>query len=156
MSRLGKTNKVQDPLTIQDAYLDYIKEFNEFSPYHLEYAEYVEITTLFLKHLADEMILKSSTVTLPFRLGDMSVVKRKPAYKSLRNMVIDWVTTRALHKHVYQFNDHSNGFIYGFNWNRGKCNVPYKTQYVFKPTRTNKRLVAKLVKDRTNDYFEKS
>jgi hypothetical protein len=149
-------NKVQDPYTLQDMYIQYIKEFDESSPYHITYIEYRDITTLFLKYLADQMILKSATVTLPFRLGDMSVVKRKPAYKSLRNMVIDWVTTRALHKHVYQFNSHSNGFLYQFYWDRGKCNVPYKIQYVFKPTRQNKRLVAKLVKDRTNDYFERT
>ena len=149
-------NKIQEPYTLADMYGDYIKEFEESSLYYMTYAEYIEITTLFLKHLADEMILRSATVTLPFRLGDMSVVKRKPAYKSLRNMVIDWVTTKALHRRVYQFNDHSNGFVYKFDWNRGKCTVPYKINYVFSATRANKRLVAKLVKERTNDYFERS
>ena len=148
-------NKVQNPYTLQDMYVEYIKEFDESSPYYLTYLEYRDITTLFLKHLSDQMILRSATVTLPFRLGDMAVVKNKPKYKSLKKMVIDWVRSKALHQHVYQFNDHSNGFLYRFYWERGKCNIPYKIQYVFNATRMNKRLVAKLVIERTNDYFER-
>jgi hypothetical protein len=148
-------NKVQEPWTIQDMYIQYIKEFEDSSPYYMEYSEYRDITTLYFKYLADQLVLKSATVTLPFRLGDLAVVKRKPVYKSLRKMVIDWMTTKALHKYVYQFNDHSNGFLYHFYWERGKCTVPNKINYIFKPTRQNKRMVAKLVKDITNDYFER-
>jgi hypothetical protein len=45
MGRLGKGNRIQDPATIQDMYLDYIKEFEEESPYYITYLEYRDITT---------------------------------------------------------------------------------------------------------------
>ena len=36
------------------------------------------------------------TVTLPFRLGKLSVIKHKPSYKSIRNMAMDWEATRKI------------------------------------------------------------
>lgn len=101
------------------------------------------------------MVHKSLTVTLPFRLGELSVVKHKPVYKSLRNMAIDWETSRSLNKQIKQFNSHSNGFSYKFQWDRKKCILDNKTAYMFKPARVNKREVARLVKGKINDYFER-
>ena len=149
-------NKIQNPYTIQDTYKEYIKKYPQGSIYYLEYKEYVIITTMYLKHLANQLVRKSSTVTLPFRLGEISVVKHKPAYKSLRNMVIDWDRSKELNKQVRQFNDHSNGFVYRFYWDRRKCFIENKTVYIFQPARVNKREVARLVKTRENDYFERS
>lgn len=149
-------NKVQNPYTIQDMYLRYVEEYPEGSLYYLTYLEYRDITTMFFKSLADKIVYKSLTVKLPFRLGELSVVKHKPIYKSLKNMVIDWSKSRDLSKQVRQFNDHSNGFVYRFHWDRRYCILDNKTVYIFQPTRVNKREVARLVKSRENDYFEKS
>lgn len=149
-------NKIQNPYTLQDMYVEYVKKYPEGSLYYLTYLEYRDITTEFLKHLVYKLVYKSLTVTLPFRLGELSVVKHKPTYKSLRNMVIDWDRSKELNKQVRQFNDHSNGFVYRFHWDRRKCILDNKTTYIFKPARVNKREVARLVKTRENDYFERS
>jgi len=152
--RLGRKNVVQDPYTIQDSYLDYVTQYPEGSINYLTYAEYRDITTMFFKHLVDRIVYKSLTVTLPFRLGEITVEKHKPAYKSLRNMVIDWDRSKELSKQVRQFNEHSNGYIYKFHWDRRKCITPHHASYVFKPSRSIKREVARLVKTKENDYFE--
>jgi hypothetical protein len=153
--RKGRANKVQDPYTIQDSYKDYLLKYPEDSVYFLTYAEYRDITTAYLKHVQHRLVQKSLTVTLPFRLGEISVVKHKPAYKSLRNMVIDWDRSKELKQQVRQFNDHSNGFVYRFHWDRSRNQVANKTVYIFNATRTNKREVARLVKTKQNDYFER-
>ena len=152
--RLGKKNKIQDPYTIQDTYKEYVELYPEGSINYLTYAEYRDITTMFFKYMADRIVYKSLTVTLPFRLGEISVEKHKPAYKSLRKMVMDWDRSRELNKQVRQFNEHSNGYIYKFLWNRHKCITPHHQSYAFKPARSLKREVARLVKTKENDYFE--
>ena len=149
-------NKYQDPYTLPDMYKEYLAEYPEGSIYYLSYHDYRDITTLFFKHLASQMVNKSLTVTLPFRLGELSVGKHKPVYKSLRNMAIDWDRSKELNKQVRQFNSHSNGFTYKFYWDRQKCTVPNKTAYLFNAARVNKREVARLIKTRENDYFERN
>lgn len=148
-------NKIKNPYTLQDMYPEYVSMYPEGSIYYLTYGEYRDITTMFLKHLAHQLVYKSLTVTLPFRLGEISVVKHKPAYKSLRNMVIDWDRSKELNKQVRQFNDHSNGYMYKFYWDRKKNILDNKTVYIFCPARVNKREVAKLVKTKQNDYYER-
>ena len=147
-------NKIQNPYTLQDMYKAYLEEYPEGSVYYLEYADYRDITTMYLKHIAHQVVHKSLTVTLPFRLGEISVEKHMPTYKSLRNMAIDWDRSKELSKQVRQFNEHSNGYSYRFHWDRKKCILDNKTTYIFKPARVNKREVARLVKSKENDYFE--
>jgi hypothetical protein len=148
-------NKIQTPYTLQDMYPHYVSMYPEGSIYYLTYRQYRDITTMFLKHLAHQVVHKSLTVTLPFRLGEISVVKHKPAYKSLRNMAIDWDRSKELNKQVRQFNEHSNGYSYRFYWDRSKNILENKTVYIFQPARVNKREVARLLKSKLNDYYER-
>lgn len=155
-NRTGTRNKVQNPYTIQDSYADYLLQYPEGSGYYLAYNEYRDITTAFFKHIADELVYKSVTIALPFRLGKLTVVKSKPTYKSIKNMTMDWFKSKELNKQVREFNEHSNGYVYRFYWDRKSCILDNKTIYSFKPARANKRLVAKLVKTKQNDYFERT
>lgn len=151
------TNKVtHNAYTIPDFYKDYLEKYPEGHLYYLTYNEYRDITTAFLKHLSNQIIHKSMTVTLPFRLGKLSVIKRKPVYKSIRNMTIDWQASRAAGKQIRLFNEHSNNNRYKFWWDRRLCCVFNKTSYKFYPVRSIKREVARLVKSKENDYFERT
>jgi hypothetical protein len=144
----------RDSYTIQDTYKAYLDKYPEDSVYYLTYNEYKVITTSYFKHLADKLVRKSMTVTLPFRLGDVSVDKHKPVYKALKKMVIDWDRSKELNTQVRQFNTHTNGFIYRFHWDRKKIVLDNKTSYIFSASRANKREVARLIKTKQNDYFE--
>lgn len=147
---------IQDAYTIPDFYKDYLSKYPEGHLYYLTYDEYRDITTTFLKHLSNQIVHKSMTVTLPFRLGKLSVIKHKPVYKSIRNMTIDWQASRAAGKQIRLFNEHSNTNRYKFWWDRRLTCVTNKTSYAFKPVRSIKREVARLVKSKENDYFERS
>lgn len=154
-NRTGSHNRVQNPYTIQDSYKDYLEQYPEGTDYYITYNEYRDITTMFFKHIADELVLKSVTFRLPFRLGNITVVKHKPSYKSIKNMTMDWFKSKELNRQVREFNEHSNGYVYRFHWDRKTCILDNKTIYRFQPSRVNKRLVAKLVKTKQNDYFER-
>lgn len=147
-------NKIQDPYTIQDSYKAYLLANPEGSHFYLPYSEYKDITTMFFKHLMEQVVHKSLTIHLPFSLGYISVVKHRPVYKSIKNMVIDWDKSKAQNTHVREFNQHSNGCVYKFKWDRRFCFTVNKTVYAFTPSRANKREVARLIKNRLNDYYE--
>lgn len=148
-------DRVRDSYTLQDMYKEYVKEYPEGHIYYLDYTSYIDITTAFLKYLNEQIVYKSATVTLPFRLGRVSVAKYKPHYKSVKNMTINWTKSKELDKHVVNFNEHSNGYLYRFWWDRTSCQVEFKTMYRFIPVRSMKRTVAKLIKNKENDYFER-
>jgi hypothetical protein len=46
---------------------------------------------------------------------------------------------------IYCFNEHSNGVRYKFIWQQDKILVN-KSVFIFKPSRTNKRNISKLIK----------
>jgi len=152
-TKRGK-NKLQNCLTIQDMYVEYISHFDESHPYHITYSDYSQIVSDYLKYVSDLIVVKSMTFKLPFRLGTLSVYKHKPIFKSVNRMAIDWPETNRLGKAVYNFNEHSNGYSYRFRWDRNGSLDKNMSLYSFKPSRNNARLVASLVKERKNDYFE--
>ena len=141
--------------TVPDFYLDYLNKYPEDSIYYLTYDQYRDITTLYLKHIASQVVQKSMTITLPFRLGKLSVIKIKPIYKSLHNMSMDWEASKLAGKQIRLFNEHSNGNRYRFWWDRRTTYVSNKTNYTFKPVRSMKREVARLIISKENDYFQR-
>lgn len=146
--------KLQNALTMPDFYEEYISHFDESHPYHIPYSEYAAIVSEYLKYVSEVIVVKSMTFKLPFRLGTLSVYKHKPVYHSTRRMPIDWQATKKLGKAVYNFNEHSNSYSYSFKWDRNGAVDKHMILYAFKPSRSNARQVARLVKTRENDYFE--
>lgn len=153
LSKRGK-GKFRGALTMPDFYKEYISHFDEEHPYHIPYSEYSEIVSDYLKHVSELTVTKSMTFKLPFRMGALSVYKHKPIFKSVNKMAINWPETNKLGKVVHNFNEHSNGYSYRFKWDRNGSIDKHMVLYAFKPSRSNARLVARLVKERQNDYFE--
>ena len=149
-------NRIQNPYTLQHMYKHYIEQFEKGSPYFISYSEYREIAVFFLKYLRDQVVEKSFETKLPFNLGHLSVVKTRAYYKNLKSMPMDWKASKETGKQVRLFNTHSSGYSYSFFWSKKYCTVKHKNNYIFKPTRSNSRRVAKLVKEKENDYFEKT
>jgi len=153
LNRRGK-NKIRNPYTLPDFYEEYVSHFDEGDQYHISYSEYSGIVSDYLKYISELVVIKSMTFKLPFRMGSISVYKHKPVFQSVNNMSIDWKKTRELGKAVYNFNEHSNGFRYRFRWDRNGSLDKHLVLYAFRPSRQNARMVASLVKERKNDYFE--
>jgi hypothetical protein len=146
--------KLRNALTLPDMYEEYISHFDESHPYHIPYSEYSKIVSDYMKYVSELIVVKSLTFKLPFRLGTLSIYKHKPIFSSVRKMAIDWPKTNKTGKAVYNFNEHSNGYSYRFKWDRNGSVDKHMVLYSFKPSRQNARLVATLVKERKNDYFE--
>lgn len=126
--------------------------------------------------LVSEMIINEAyDFRLGGRLGYLSVKKLKPKLtlktdgsldvkKSI--LKVDWYKTRELWKSnpdalknkkvIYYENKHTEGYTYGWRWDKKPSKVKNKNVYSFKATRDNSRAINIALKNNKNiDYFEK-
>jgi hypothetical protein len=145
-------NTIQKPYCLGDMYKDYIKDKPEGSPYYVTYKEYVDYCSMFYQMISKAIVDDGYRFKLPWSMGEVFVVKRKTKYGS--KQPIDWELTLKDGARRYNFNKHTSGFSYSFFWTR-----PYKikNKYMYRLvlTRTNKRYLAKAIKQNKKDYFEK-
>ena len=131
------TNEIVDSKT----YIDYANEFNKF--------------------LA-EKVIEGYEITLPARLGTLSIIGKKQKIKVDENGKIfglapDWVKTKELwdnnpkakeeKKLLYHTNNHTDNTIYKFLWSKNRILITNKILYSLRMTRDNKRKVHSLVKN---------
>lgn len=134
-------------LTIRDFYKQYLKDNPKGSDFYVDYKLYRDCWESYTGKTI-EYILEGGDCVLPYRLGIISIVKRKI---NLNNLQVDWKATRELGQRVFHLNEHSRGYRYSIRWNKFRCIVPNKTAYRFLPTRTFSRLLAKYIKS-NHDY----
>lgn len=145
-------NAVQDPYTFVDMYKSYISNIPKTSPYYVTYAEYVDICSMFYKAISKAIIDEGIKFKLPYALGEVFIIKKKT--KLNNKMPIDWKSSVKFGKKIFNLNEHTGGFGYTFFWTK-----PYrvKNKFVYRLvfTRTNKRYLAKAIKENKKDYFER-
>lgn len=149
-------NKIQNPYTIQDVYINYLSNCDN-DLYKLKYNIYKNILCDYYKGMIDYLFETSLPYKLPYNLGEFQIIKKR-TYASSQNgrfTSIDWSKTNKVGKTVYHLNDHSNGYKYLFTWNKRQCRSKAIRKYRFIPTRANKRKLAYYIKNKIKDYFEK-
>jgi hypothetical protein len=146
-------NRIQNPYCLPDMYKDYIKDIPEDSPYYVSLKDYIAINSLFWKEISHNIVDEGRIFHMPFMLGDTYVEKIKLDYNN--RLPIDWQLTTRTGKVIYNLNEHSQGYKYELKWNKKVC--IFNNNYLFKLvyTRANKRLLAKNIKTKKSDYFEK-
>lgn len=100
--------------------------------------------------LIAELIVTEGQVKMFGRLGVMMIRRVKP--KGNPYITIDYTTWNRDGIKAYQFNDHSDGYIARILWNRKKCVLHDKHMWQFKPVRSFKRNVAKVMKNHLYEY----
>jgi hypothetical protein len=146
-------NKVRNPYTLQDMYKEYIKDKEEGSPYHIEYKSFVLICTEFYKGISKH-ILNGGIYFMPHRLGNISVIKKRPKKMTKFSLSPDWSNTQKFGKLIPHTNDHSDYYKFRFHWSKTDCYVSNKGKYRMVFTRENKRELAKKIKSGDYEYFE--
>jgi len=146
-------NKAVNPYTLKDIYKDYIKDKEENSPYNISYNTFVSLCTEFYKGIA-EHLLDGGIYFMPYRMGNVSVIKKKPKKMDKFSLSPDWKNTVDYNKLVLHTNDHSNYYKFRFHWSKTDCYVKNKSKYRLVFTRANKRELAQRVKSGNYEYFE--
>lgn len=146
-------NKVQNLHGLQDMY-EYYKQEVEFNKaYLVEYDIYSSIIKEFYKRLMED-ILMGYEYHLPYRFGYITIIKRQVNIHSLTRFGIDWVESVKNKKVIYHLNNHSKNYIYRFKWQKENSLIPNLYYYKFVASRTNKRELAQIIKNRKCDFFE--
>lgn len=148
-----KTN-IKKPLNnISKSYDTYLK--NSDNP--VEKKLYNIIAQRYMKFLLDK-VLEGVEVTLPAKMGTLSVIGRKQILKldekgEVKGLAPDWVGTKKLweeneearknKKILYHLNNRTNGYRYRFFWGKSKILVENKNFYSLRLTRENKRRLSR-------------
>lgn len=109
-----------------------------------------------------EKVLDGKEVTLPSRMGTLSILGKKQIVKfdeegKIKGLAPDWVKTKQLwesnpeakkaKKLLYHTNSHTDNVRYKFLWSKKNVLVENKTLYSLRLTRTNKRAVHQKILD---------
>jgi hypothetical protein len=149
-------NKLGETKTLREAHKEYANEVPEGTFFDVEYKVYRQACEMFNKMIVDKILLKAEEFVVPYRLGTIRIKKKKMSFKEKSKLKVDWKTTKEVGKVVYHMNDHTDNYRYGWKWDKTNAIVKNKKYYSFEATRSNKRRLASLLKDRFSgvDYFE--
>jgi hypothetical protein len=149
-------NKIQNPYTFKDMYQAYLKKYSVTpdSPYYVSYVDYTVICSEYYKEISKYVIEDGGIFKMPFNLGVLRVCKKKPKKLDWQHMTPDWILTEKYDKTIYHLNEHSDGYKYQFLWSKKQSRFQYNSYYQLQMTRSNKRTLARIIKNKLCDFFE--
>ena len=154
MNEHNKSASRTKSYTIASFYNDYLDNIERDTVYDIDYTKYRAIVTDYFKYLQQRLIEEGKMIKLPYRMGNVQVVKSRPKHLDKRSLRIDYQATKQENKLVLLLNEHSDFFKYRYWWNKVDMMVPNKSQYQLVATRANKRRLAQIIKNKELDYQE--
>lgn len=154
MIELNKAADKTKSYTIASFFNHYIQGIEADTVYDVPYSMYRQIVTEYFQYLRDQILEESKEVKLPYRLGSVQIVKKRPKHLDGRSLRIDYQATKELNKLIFLTNEHSDYFKYRVHWCKHDVIVPNKGKYQLVMTRANKRHLAQLIKNKIHDYQE--
>lgn len=154
MNQPNKTADKTKSYTIASFYNDYLNGIESDTVYDISYNRYRQIITDYFKHLQGKLIEEGKMIKLPYRMGNVQIVKSRPKHLDKRSLRIDYQATKQENKLILLLNEHSDFFKYRYWWNKIDMLVPNKAKYQLVATRANKRRLAQIIKNKELDYQE--
>lgn len=154
MNEPNKSAKNTKSYTIASFYNDYLNSIEPDTVYDIDYTKYRAIVTDYFKHLQHTLIEEGKMIKLPYRMGNVQIIKSRPKHLDKRSLRIDYNATKQYNKLILLDNAHSDGFKMRAWWNKVDMLVPNKSKYQLVMTRANKRNLAQCIKQRLCDYEE--
>ena len=150
----NKTANKTKSYTIASFYNDYLDNIERDTVYDINYTKYRAIVTDYFQYLRQRLIEEGKMIKLPYRMGNVQIIKSKPKHLDKRSLRIDYQATKQYNKLILLDNAHSDGFKYRCYYNKTDMMVPNKSKYQLVLTRANKRRIAQVIKNRELDYEE--
>jgi hypothetical protein len=166
LAKRGK-GKYKVDKSLRDAYALYLKKFDfpsQGSKYSgsnpadlaLDFDTYKKVVDACFDYTMQQILYKSKSVTLPYKLGELRIQKKKMDIGFLneqKNLKIDWGHYQKTGKIIKHLNEDRDNCRYRFYW-LCKKGPSGKSYYKFEPLRERKRELAKIIKTTNIDYFE--
>lgn len=140
---------------IRDSYKRYCNTTNN----PVDIKTYTLLTGDYNKFLIQK-VLENNEVTLPARMGTLSIVGRKQKVRygedgKIKGLAPDWVKTKKLWESnpearknkqlLYHLNSHTDNVRYKYLWSKLQVLAENKTLYALRLTRDNKRAVHNMI-----------
>ena len=129
------------------------KDFCEKHPkISLTYEEWCNIIYGFNESFRDYLLETGDKAKYPHGFGEFTIIKKKRKHKKILNnkeyinLPVDWVKTKQAGKRIYIMNYHTEGFFFGWKWEKRKAMVKNPHLWYFKPSRVTSRMLAHYVK----------
>jgi len=168
MSRLAKRGSVKFPADrgLKHIYKYYTKKFkgksnskfsSDYNSMVLNNKDVNIIARDILKYHTDRILNNSECAKLPYNLGEIRIQKKKiyfdVAVKDPKYLKTDWGHFQKTGEIIKHLNEHRNYHRYRFYWICKKGPIG-KGVYKFVSLRKNNRLLNKILKETSKDYFE--
>lgn len=169
MAKLGKRGKgkYKADKSLKDSYAFYVARMTPGAPLTkfsdpstratpLPSLAYRKVAEAIMEKLMEEILTKSATLVLPYKLGEIRVKKLKMNMGLLHrsnNLKTDWGHYQKTGKFIKHLNEHRDNCRYGFYW-LCKKGPKGKNLYKFQALRQHRRALASLLKNTNIDYFE--
>ena len=140
---------------VRDSY----KLYKQSTKNYVDIKEYIAYANDYNKYLINK-VLEGEEITLPARLGTLSIIGKKQKVSfdengKIKGLAPDWVKTKQLwennpkakeeKKLLYHTNSHTDNTRYKFFWSKQRILIQNKILYSLKITRDNKRAVHNLI-----------
>jgi hypothetical protein len=125
--------------TIEDIYKAYIKANGV-----VDKRDFKKVLYLTNKLISHYIVNRGLTVALPYRLGSLSVRKKKMEFSKLH---FDYAEYNKTGIKSYHLNPHSDEFYATAYWEKSKAIVKNKVAYRLDLTRQNKRDIASIMQE---------
>lgn len=133
----------------RDNYINFCKKHPSVK---LTFDEWKNIIYSFNESFKEYILETGERAKLPFGFGEFSINKKKRKKfkdidgKEFINLPIDWKKTKEKGKKIYNFNYHTEGFFFGWQWFKETARFRHSKLWYFKPSRTTSRLLSHYIK----------
>ena len=126
-----------------------LKEIRDEKQYDKNFVKFAHSILKDFFTLVMEAVMDSYTYKIPMRMGFIRIeqMKRKP---------VDWVNSVKHRQKIIYKNYHTGGYMCRFAWNKRNAYTIFnnKTHYSFRPTRTIKRALGKILQTEYRQYAQ--
>ena len=138
-------------------YKDFCKKHPDITISSIEWRKIIYAYNYWLR---DYILETGEKVRLPGGLGDISICKKK--IKNLTrtdsegkvhiNLPVDWAKSRGTGKRIFNFNYHTEGYSFRWQWFKKTARISLSKAWSFKATRDSSRKLAQYLK--TDDKYQ--
>jgi hypothetical protein len=147
--------KVDWRSTSKENYLDFCKKNPSIS---LSFEQWKSIVYTFTDGIKEYILETGEKIKIPYGIGELSINKKKrKRIKSANgrefiNLPVDWKKTKEKGKIIYNFNFHTEGFFFGWQWFKANSRFKFSDLWYFKASRLTSRLLAHYIK--SNEKYQ--
>ena len=150
--KFGSKNYFQKCLGLPKSYQFYSKHLTWRQQGLIKKKLYCQILKLANQKIMKRIIEDSVEFIIPYGLGRLRVRKKKMT--RIVTSLVNWVETKKQGKKVYWINEHSDGYLMKFYWDKYLAAISNISLYKFVATKSNRQHLSATIRKTNVDYFE--